>query len=354
MQANGHFSHAKVHSRFITYTFTNMRLASVLLLFVLMASCTVQSAEDVVTVEFGPDARLADGPVVSYASHDPSGSPIAIGVRFAAKALDTLPASMSDRHHCYDRDGNATIDPDTECIATHERVMPLPSSTSSRSDIPFKWVLLNWNPMGHIPPGIYDKPHFDIHFMIDPIERIFSIESGACGPEFVRCDQFEVARKEVPPPYIAADYQNFDAVVPAMGNHLIDVTSSELHGEPFTRTWIFGAYDGRITFYEEMVTVDYLKSRPDTCFAVKQPPAVEIAGYYPTESCLRYDASADAYTVSMESFIHREATPKSATALTSDPAPLASDPAPLASDPAPLASDPAPAAATSHPVATEH
>ncbi len=25
---------------------------------------------------------------------------------------------------------------------------------------------LDWNPQGHIPVGIYDKPHFDFHFYI--------------------------------------------------------------------------------------------------------------------------------------------------------------------------------------------
>ena len=36
--------------------------------------------------------------------------------------------------------------------------------------MPLKWALLNWNPHGHIPPGIYDRPHFDVHFYMEPIE----------------------------------------------------------------------------------------------------------------------------------------------------------------------------------------
>ena len=38
-----------------------------------------------------------------------------------------------------------------------------------------------------------------------------------------------------------------------MGNHLIDPTSAEFHGKKFTRTWIYGAYDGHVTFVEEML-----------------------------------------------------------------------------------------------------
>ena len=26
-------------------------------------------------------------------------------------------------------------------------------------DIPFKWVLFNWNLHGHVPPGVYDLAH---------------------------------------------------------------------------------------------------------------------------------------------------------------------------------------------------
>ncbi|MGH8662238.1 MAG: hypothetical protein ACREUB_10830 [Burkholderiales bacterium] len=39
-----------------------------------------------------------------------------------------------------------------------------------------------------------------------------------------------------------------------MGNHLIDPTSPEFKGKKFTRSWIYGVYGGRVTFYEEMVT----------------------------------------------------------------------------------------------------
>lgn len=287
-----------------------MRILTCFTLLVLIAGCSSRSADRFVETETGPDAELADGPVVSYATFDPEGTPNAVGVSFSSEAMESLPTTMSDEHHCFDRNGNGTIESDAECIPTHERVLFLPGSVVAREDIPFKWVLLNWNPMGHVPPGIYDKPHFDVHFMIEPVENIFAIEPGPCGPEFVRCDQFERGRLPVPAEYVPEDFQNFDAVVPGMGNHLIDATSPELHGEPFTRSWIYGAYDGRITFYEEMVTTDYLLSRPDTCFSIKQPSAVEVAGYYPTESCLRYDEAADAYTVALESFVHRDATPR--------------------------------------------
>ncbi len=249
---------------------------------------------------------LGNGTVSSYAEFDASGMPRALGVAFSASALDGLPTGGSDFHHCFDRNKDGIVDRATECIQTYEYVIPLPDAMASRVDIPFKWVLLNWNPLGHIPPGVYDVPHFDVHFYMEPIASVFAIESGPCGPEFIRCDQFEVARRPLPANYMHPDFKDVDAAVPAMGNHLFDLTGPEFNKQPFTRTWIFGVYDGKVTFYEEMVTRAFLLSKPSTCFPIKSPPAVGLSGFYPTVSCLRHDARTGEYTVSMEKFVFRE------------------------------------------------
>jgi hypothetical protein len=257
-------------------------------------------------------SALGKGAVSTYAEFDAGGAPRALGIAFSAQALDGLPAGGSDRHHCFDRNKDGVVDPATECLQAYELVLPLPDEVARRADIPFKWVLLNWNPHGHIPPGIYDSPHFDVHFYIDTIADVFAIESGPCGPEFVRCDQFETARKPVPANYMHPDYKDVEAVAPAMGNHLVDLTGPEFNKQPFTRTWIYGTYGGKVTFYEEMVTRAFLLSRPSTCFPIKTPPAVELGGFYPTASCLRHDARTGEYTVSMERFVLRQAAPPAA------------------------------------------
>lgn len=256
----------------------------------------------------GANSSVGNGTVSSYAEFDKDGAPKAIGVVFQAGALDGLPATPSDGHHCFDRNKNGKIDLAKECFASHGWVIPLPSEAARRSEIPFKWVGLNWNPHGHIPPGVYDLPHFDVHFYIEPMEKIFAIAPGPCGPEFVRCDQFKIATRPLPSNYMHSDYKNVDAVAPAMGNHLIDPTSPEFNKKTFTRTFIFGAYDGRLTFYEEMLTRDYMLSRPDACFAIKSPQAVGVKGYYPTQSCIRFLSQSKEYTVSLEGFALREAS----------------------------------------------
>ncbi len=90
---------------------------------------------------------------------------------------------------------------------------------------------------------------------------------------------------------------------------MIDLTSPEFHDEAFTRTWIYGKYDGRITFYEEMLTLEYLMGQPNECVEIKSPEAVGLSGYYPTLSWVRYNAQSDEYTVSIEEFLLREASP---------------------------------------------
>ncbi len=255
----------------------------------------------------GWQMKLGDGTVASYAELDAAGVPKAIGVAWSANALNGLPAG-SDHHRCFGRTKDGAIDASTQCQHNHEFVMPLPDAVARRGDIPFKWVLLNWNPEGHIPPGVYDVPHFDVHFEMVPIAEIFAIQAGPCGPEFVRCDQFQIARKPLPPNYLAPDYVDVEAVVPAMGNHLIDTTGPEFQKQPFTRSWIYGVYDGKVIFYEAMVAQAYIQSKPNACVPIKAPKGVAAAGYYPTEYCVRHNAATGEHSVSMEKFTRREAS----------------------------------------------
>jgi hypothetical protein len=257
----------------------------------------------------GTPSNLGNGTVASYAEFDKSGAPKAIGVVFSAGALDALPTAPSDGHRCFDANNDGVIDLATECSMWHERVLPVPSEAGRRTDVPFKWALLNWNPHGHIPAGVYDKPHFDVHFYIESIENIFALQRGTCGLEFLRCDQFALASKPVPRNYVPPNFQDVGAAGPAMGNHLLDPRTSEFHGEPFTRTWIYGIYDARVIFYEDMVARSYILSKPDECFPIKSPEAVALAGYYPTRSCVRYAPGKDEYTVSIEDFVLRKASP---------------------------------------------
>ena len=279
--------------------------AAVALLLTASGSGAPAAAADRV---LGWRVALGKGEVASFAQLQEGGAPRAIGIMMSADALASLPSEHSDGHHCHDRDGDGVTGRPAECFETHEFVIPLPDAVNRRDDMPFKWVLLNWNLHGHAPPGVYDVPHFDVHFYMAPIADVLAIRPGPCGPELVDCDHFATAKMPVPAGLMHPDFSDVDAVAPAMGHHLIDLGGREFQGEPFTRTWIYGVYGGRVTFYEEMVTLAYLLSRPDACFPIKSPPAVAVGGYYPTQRCVRHDEAADAYVVSMEGFVYREAS----------------------------------------------
>jgi hypothetical protein len=94
-----------------------------------------------------------------------------------------------------------------------------------------------------------------------------------------------------------------------MGNHLINSQSPEIVDvtTKFTHTWIIGAYDGHVTFWEPMITHEYIANRPNECTEIGQPVAFEIAAYFPTRYCVRYSDSEDTHTVSLEGFVLREA-----------------------------------------------
>lgn len=259
-------------------------------------------------VHYGEPVHVGNGTVRTYLALDSAGSPMELGVLMSHDAFEGLPAARSTTGRCFDMNGNGRNDASGECEGDHEYVLGLPSVVADRSDIPFQWMGLNWNVEGHAPPHIYDLPHFDFHFYIASESSVRAIRVGRCA-FFVDCDDFKRATQAVPDKYVDRRHINVDAVVAAMGNHLIDSTSHEFAKPPgrFTHTWIFGAYDGRITFYEPMITHEFLMTRPNVCVPIKQPQAWQIAGYYPSRYCIRHHAAANKHTVSLEGLVYRKA-----------------------------------------------
>jgi hypothetical protein len=68
------------------------------------------------------------------------------------------------------------------------------------------------------------------------------------------------------PEFIPTDYipeSNAPMVVPNLGSHWVDPTSSEWSGGDFTETFIYGYYQGEMYFVEPMITLAYFQSNPD-------------------------------------------------------------------------------------------
>lgn len=261
--------------------------------------------------DFGPADTLGNGWLRTYSQFH-GNQPQAIGAVFSATALQGLPTSpMTDGHHCYDVNGDGSIDPMAECMGGYEHPLVEPARATSTKGSLTKWTLVNWNPMGHGPSGIYDVPHFDFHFyMMSKAERD-AIRPGPCGMA-MNCDDFATATKPIPAQFMPKDYVDLQAAEVAMGNHLVDTTSPEFTGTPFTHTFIYGAYDASIIFLEPMITYAWFQSlqsgaQHETCFPIKQPLAWQVSGWYPQTYCTAFRTNRNEFTVSMRDFTWHDA-----------------------------------------------
>lgn len=265
----------------------------------------------------GPAISMGNGLVHTYTLMNPIGKPLEIGIYFDAGALEGLPTSISDGlWDVLDADGNI-VHP---CCG-HEHFLEFPSKVLDATA--FQYAIVNWNPQGHIPPGIYDVPHFDFHFYTFSNEERLSIEApaleNACRPPdhpapFVplTCEVYTEAMLPLPTDQQPPDYVNVGAIEPGMGNHLLDFNSQEWIGEPFTQTFIFGSYGGKLTFWEPMITLAYFEGLvvgkkgetgpKQSIIPIKMPAAAPKAGWYPSKYLIRYMPSSNAFSVSLKAF----------------------------------------------------
>jgi hypothetical protein len=209
----------------------------------------------------GPAVPIGNGKAQTFVSVDENDTPISIGIFLTEKALENLP------------------DSDAQYVLTFH---PVANSTQ------FTHVLFDYNPQGHEPPGVYDVEHFDVHFYTIPIaEREGIYDFGLCD--------IEPDAQYIPPDYFRAP-----GCVPEMGAHWLDLLAPEFNGQPFTRTFIWGSYDGEFNFFEPMITTEYLRSEPMETVEIRQPAAFQTDGFYPMDYSISYETNPDAYRIALE------------------------------------------------------
>ncbi|MET9426479.1 hypothetical protein [Streptomyces sp. NPDC003036] len=252
---------------------------------------------------YGPAARLGDGRIRVFTDYA-GGRPRSVGVVLTASALAGLPTAPTDGEHCVDADGDGRVHPSHECVGGHGLELALPSG--GRPDLPFRWVLFNWNPEGHQPHGRYDVPHFDVHFYLVPREVRDRIRLGRCAL-LIDCAQLPTAAAPVPADHLPPGYppSSPETAEGAMGEHLDSrpPDSGALSGH----TFIYGAYAGEIIFMEPMLTkafLEGLRTAPGhhVCAPVPQPRSWQVPGRYPTRYCMAYRPGRDDYTVTLTGF----------------------------------------------------
>lgn len=212
---------------------------------------------------------LGNGRAQAWVSENRAGEPTAVGLSISAEALANLPEEMTNA------------------------VFELPKGKGMNF---YTFVLLDWNPQGHEPPGIYDLPHFDVHFYIVPDEERLAMLPGNVA-EFENLPSAD---------YVPAGYFRGPGFVPFMGVHWLDGASPEFHGVTFTKTFIWGSYDGEFVFWEPMVTRDYLLSHPMAVTDIPQPSAFSRDGWYPMKYEVSYSKPGNQYIIALRDLQFRQ------------------------------------------------
>lgn len=229
----------------------------------------------------GPQVALGYGKVRSWISVDSNGHPNEIGIEITPEAFKNL-----------SNDNSKSVPPDGETI-----IIPLQLKATELT--PFDHIGLNWNPHGHQPAGVFDVPHFDIHFFMISAEEQLAIP--AWSPET------NAAFNNYPPTgYMPANYftpPGPATAEPQMGKHWLPVNLRAYL--PFSKIMIYGSFNGKFIFVEPMITLDYLLSNIDFSANYSQPEHFEKAGNYPTKYNIYHDAVSGNTYITLSDFVAR-------------------------------------------------
>jgi hypothetical protein len=235
---------------------------------------------------YGPPLKVGDGMARAYVVLDAKAgqAPAELGIALDEKALDGLPTD--GMMYAFD--------------------LQLPA----QSPAPYRFAELDWNPHGHVPPGVYTVPHFDFHFYMVPRSARDAIDPA--NPQFA-AQASNLPTGDLVPPFYVVPGPPAAVAVPRMGVHWSDVRSPELQAllgnpsgyQPFTKTFIYGSWDGSFTFLEPMVTREYLLTHPDAVSPISVPARYAQSGWYPTSYRVTYDAQAKEYRIALSGMVQR-------------------------------------------------
>jgi hypothetical protein len=234
-------------------------------------SCSDTVSPDRSGTFFGTLVTVGDGTARGYVILDGAGLPTEVGVALTEAALNGLPG------------------------ASTEFLIELPLEASATA---YDHATLNWQHMGHGPPGIYSVPHFDLHvYMITQSERAAMVLGTP-----------ELSARMVRPPaaqFVPAGYET-GPILPQMGMHWTDPAAPERNGQPFIYTFFYGSYDGVFMLHEPMVTKAFLETKPALVVTpMKLPALYATQGYQATSYTVGYDGGAKEYRIALSGLVNR-------------------------------------------------
>ena len=265
--------------------------------------------------QYGTPAKLGNGIIRTYVVVDQQngGRPLEVGVAMSETSLDGLPAPMAASAEMKGHDHGPT----------NGNVILLDLPTQNPT--PYKFVQFDWNPSGHEPDSVYDKPHFDFHFYRVPVDVRNSIVPS--DPAYFQKaanlpPQDQWAPFHLDAGTLAGGVPQGAVTVPLMGVHWLDVRSPELQKmagnpgawQPFTKTFIYGSWNGQFIFDEPMITRAHILAKKtatdasvvDEVIPVSTGARYSPAGYYPSAYRITWDAQAKEYRVALTQLSWRD------------------------------------------------
>ena len=263
--------------------------------------------------QYGTPVQVGNGTVRTYVVLDQKDEsrPLEIGVAMSESSLEGLPAPMQMP---------AENGKSGEMANMNMYLLDLPAQNPTQ----YKFVQFDWNPLGHEPAGVYDLPHFDFHFYTVPKDVRASIVPS--DPQyFAKAANFPAPEFRAPFYIDAATPAGAPAgavTVPQMGLHWLDVRSPELQRmagnpagfKPFTKTFIYGSWNGQFIFDEPMITRSYILSKQaatnpaeiDEIIPVSTAQRYSPAGYYPSAYRITWDAQQKEYRIALTQLSWRD------------------------------------------------
>lgn len=263
--------------------------------------------------QYGKSQKLGNGSVRTYVVLDQKdrGRPLEVGVAMTEDAMEGLPAGMA-------------MSAEEMKKAGHTMMNTLLLDLPTKNPTPYKFVQFDWNPSGHEPAGVYDKPHFDFHFYtvsqdvrssIVPSDPQYATKAASLPGLQFRSPFYVDAATAAGAPAAAV-------TVPQMGLHWLDVRSPELQGmvgnpagfKPFTKTFIYGSWDGQFIFDEPMITREYILAKRGAADPAVRDEIIPVStaqryapeGYYPSAYRITYDAKAKEFRVALTQLSWRQ------------------------------------------------
>jgi hypothetical protein len=257
--------------------------------------------------QYGTPTKVGNGMIRTYVVVDEKNGdrPLEVGVAMSEQALEGLPAA-------------APMSSDMKDHGPHTMGTVLLLDLPAQNPTPYKFVQFDWNPNGHEPDNVYTLPHFDFHFYRVPVEVRNSIDPS--DPLYGQKAASYPGTQYRAPFYLdaataAGGIPAAAATVPMMGLHWLDVRSPELQmltgnpggWQPFTKTFIYGSWNGEFIFDEPMITRAHILSKKsatnpaeiDEIVPVSTAQQYSPAGYYPSAYRITWDAQAKEYRIAL-------------------------------------------------------